>query len=395
MMRSIPAAGHSIRLRSVVQAALFSTESAPPREFSAAYPGALLTNSGTTALWVAMMAVKDRSPARKIILPSYTCPSVAAAAIGAGLIPVLCDMEPGRFVLNKEHLAALIDGGTLAIVAVHLFGVPEDVEAIRSAAAGRQVAIIEDATQATANPEPSSSRLLGTCGDIGVLSFGRGKPLSVLAGGAVVGCSAELQKQAEEHWRHLPEPAGVLPAIKTVAVLLAYSVLFHPRLFWLPRALPWFRVGETWFAKEFPASKAGSIVPRMLQTVWPGLAAIRAGRERTAIAFRSALEGCVEVRQPDLKAVECGLVRYPLVFDSPQQRDSALAAMEQEGLGGTGMYPAPLHRIPGLAETFPGVTCRHAESLAGRILTLPLHDRVKPEDVDRIAESVREACRNG
>ncbi len=395
MMRSIPAAGHSIGLRAVIGAWLRPGPSGLPDSLLQAYPGALPTNSGTTALWVAMMALKEQSAARKIVLPSYTCPSVVAAALKADLNPVLCDMEPDRFVLDKEHLKSLIDDDTLAVVAVHLFGIPEDLEALRALVAGRDVAVIEDATQATANRDPATGLPLGTLGTVGVLSFGRGKPLSVLAGGAVVGAGGKFRQEVEASWNRLPGSPGFLSTARYLAVLLAYAVLFHPRLFWIPRALPWFRVGQTWFARDFPTCKAGAGVGRMLRQVWPGLENIRAIRRRTARAFRLALESCKEVRQPDLEAVESGLVRYPLVFDSPGRRDRALAAMEREGLGGTGMYPEPLHRIPGLQDRFPDVSCTNAESLSERILTLPLHDRVKPEDVERICALVREACRHG
>ncbi len=395
MMRSIPAAGHSIGIGSVIRAWKRPRPAGLPDALLQVYPHALPTNSGTTALYVAMMALKDQSTARKVILPAYTCPSVAAAALRAGLTPVLCDLAPHRFVLDEDHLAGLIDDDTLAVVAVHLFGVPQDLEALRVLIAGRGVAIIEDASQATANRDPATGKPLGTQGDVGVLSFGRGKPLSVLSGGAVVCSGDAIRPAADEAWNRLAGSPGLLSAARHLVVLLAYTVLFHPRLFWIPRALPGFRVGETWFEQDFPSGRAGSGVIRMLGELWPRLESIRSGRERTARAFRSALSGCRGVRQPDLEAVECGLLRYPLVFPCGEQRDRALAAMEQEGLGGTGMYPAPLHSIPGLKERFPGVACRNAEALSERILTLPLHDRVEPDDVDRMAALVCEACAHG
>lgn len=393
MMRTLPAAGHSIRLGTVLGAFCGPGPAGLPLSWEAAYPGACLTSSGTAAICAALSALRGRSAARQVLLPAYTCPSVPAAVIRSGLEPVLCDLEPGCFRMDRNELEARIGDDTLAVVAVHLFGIPEDVAAIRERIGARPVAVIEDATQAVGNRDGRGGAPLGRLGDLGVLSFGRGKPLSVLAGGAVVAGNPELAAAVRGVWERLPAPGAVSSSLRHLATLAAYSILFHPRLFWIPRRLPWLRLGETYFTLDFPVTKAGPGVARMLGRLWPRFSRIREERASRAAEYASALEACPGVQLPPGPGQQACLLRYPLIFDSAARRDRALEDLTRRGLGGSGMYPAPLHRIPGLRDHFPDAHCPNAESIAKRILTLPLHDRVTSRDVERIGAIVREACR--
>ena len=78
--------------------------------------------------------LKKTSPKNEVILPAYSSPSLVAAVVKAGLTPVLCDMQPSRLTLDLERLAAVVGPQTLAVIAVHLFGIPEDVSAIKKLA---------------------------------------------------------------------------------------------------------------------------------------------------------------------------------------------------------------------------------------------------------------------
>ena len=75
-----------------------------------------------------LSAIDTRS---EVIMPAYTCPSVAAAAIKAGLKPVLCELRRDNFFMDRTRLEACIGEETLAVIAVHLFGIPEDMGELR------------------------------------------------------------------------------------------------------------------------------------------------------------------------------------------------------------------------------------------------------------------------
>ena len=393
MMRCLPAAGHSLDPRIVLRGIFRRIQSGCGGRIDLPYDRMLFTNSGTSALCTALEAIRGLSPAREVVIPAYTCPSVAAAIIRTGLNPVLCDLEADRFTMDKKMLAALINDGTLAVIAVHLFGISENISAIRDLPGGQNIIIIEDATQSTGNRASGEERPSGAIGDIGILSFGRGKPLSILSGGAIVPCNPEYDAVLTKTWSDLPQRSGWLPALRYRFLLLAYSVLFHPRLFWLPRSLPWLRLGETIFTLQFPVEKAGNTVMSTLASVTPRFRNLRCIRTQIETAYRSELEGCRGLVMPPVLDPDENLLRFPLLFESGVRRDEALRELERGGLGATGMYPAPLHRLPGLESFFQGARdLQRSESIAGRILTLPLHDRVQPSDISRIGGIVRSIC---
>jgi hypothetical protein len=313
MMRAVPAAGHSIAPGSVMRSLLARSDFNVLDVLGPSYAGALLTGSGSTALFCAMEALKSRSAARKVVVPAYSCPSVAASVIKAGLEPVLCDQEPAGFRFDKDALAEKIDEDVLAVVAVHLFGTPEDVESIRELVGERNIFIVEDATQATGNRVGPADQAAGTLGDIGVLSFGRGKPLSVLSGGAILTADEELRQAVRKPWNELPAPAVLSSGIPHLVILSLYSLFFHPRLFWIPQKMPRFRVGETYFTLDFPVEKANPGVGRMLKLIWPRLDSIRQVRNLVAQEYRRGLEGCSRVVLPSDPGAGSSLLRFALI----------------------------------------------------------------------------------
>ena len=102
-------------------------------------------SSGTAALVVILKALKATSSKTDVIIPAYTCFSVPAAVIEAGLRPVPCDIDPATFDFDPVLLKRALGLRTLAVVAHDLFGVPADVETIHALCRSRGVVVIEDA----------------------------------------------------------------------------------------------------------------------------------------------------------------------------------------------------------------------------------------------------------
>src|SRR4030042_771900 len=94
MLRSLPPAGHPIRIRTILEAFLSAPEEVSfLKEFNSDIPS-FLVSSGTAALVVALSCLKYQSRKNQVILAAYSCPSVIAAILKAGLKPVLCDLRP-------------------------------------------------------------------------------------------------------------------------------------------------------------------------------------------------------------------------------------------------------------------------------------------------------------
>ena len=132
MFRYLTPAGNKLPLREIYRALVMMKKADTTITFEHKLKDFLkvkncfLTSSGTTALYLALISLKKLSDKYEVIIPAYTCPSVLAAVIKAGLKPVLCDLDEEKSNFNLNELNDKICNHTLAIISVHLFGIPED-----------------------------------------------------------------------------------------------------------------------------------------------------------------------------------------------------------------------------------------------------------------------------
>ena len=161
----------------------------------AAYCGAahgVAVSNGTTALQVAVAALK-LPPGSEIIMPSYTIISCAIAIIEAGCMPVLVDCEPDTWCMDLEEVAAKITPRTRAIMPVHIFGHPVDMQRLGAIAERHGLAVIEDAAEA--HGAEAHGRRVGGIGTMGCFSFYANKIITTGEGGMVVTSDAELAER--------------------------------------------------------------------------------------------------------------------------------------------------------------------------------------------------------
>jgi perosamine synthetase len=142
----------------------------------AAYCGqrhGIAVSNGTTALQVAVEAA-GIGPGDEVIMPSYTIISCAAAVVRVGAIPVLVDCDPITFCMNSGDVAARVTDKTKAIMVVHMFGHPVDMDPIMALATKHGLIVIEDAAEVHGAQYRSGWREgrndWQTCGGIGHIS---------------------------------------------------------------------------------------------------------------------------------------------------------------------------------------------------------------------------------
>ncbi len=147
-------------------------------------------SSGTAALAASIIAAIRLKgvDAPEVILPAYGCPDLVSAAVFAGAKTVLVDLVRDRPWMDLDQVSLHINTHTVAVVAVSLFGIPERMEELRLVLDQHGVVLIEDSAQAF----PRKPGAGFWSGDLVVLSFGRGKPVSLLGGGAVLFRDREL-----------------------------------------------------------------------------------------------------------------------------------------------------------------------------------------------------------
>ncbi len=152
----------------------------------AAYTGcthAIGVNSGTSALHLAFLAA-GIGPGDEVIVPAMTFVATASAVDYTGATPVLVDVAPGRYTMDPAAIAARITPRTKAIVPVHLYGQPADMDPILAIARQHNLLVIEDAAQS--HGAEYKGRRCGSIGDIGCFSFYPGKNLGAYGEGGAV-----------------------------------------------------------------------------------------------------------------------------------------------------------------------------------------------------------------
>jgi perosamine synthetase len=139
--------------------------------------------NGTVALELALRCL-DLQPGDEVIVPSFTIVSCAQAVIynGAGLVLVDCD--PRTFCLDLDQVEAMISPRTRAIMPVHMYGHPVDMDRLRALAEPRGIVLVEDAAQA--HGATFQGRRAGGLGDLGCFSFYANKIITTGEGGMVV-----------------------------------------------------------------------------------------------------------------------------------------------------------------------------------------------------------------
>ena len=380
-----------------------------------------LVSSGKAALALSLLALKELSPDRdEVLIPSFTCYSVPSSIVRAGLHVRVCDVDLGTFDFDGDALGTVLaeasneakreaapcagvpvmavddsetSGGRgcrrlLAIVPTHLFGYAADVRRLRERVTDPEVAIVEDAAQAMG--ESNEGALAGTLGDIGVFSLGRGKAYSTIEGGIVLTNRDDLGCALRRRMDKLPRPspaqiAGLM--IKAVVLL----IFVHPWLFWIPRGLPFLKLGETLFEPDFPIRRMSAFQAGLASNWRPTLEMLRRARTEKVRQWISLLSPCEASGQVGFSKRLKGLIRFPLFVRDVSKREALLRYSERNGLGVMPSYPTSVDRIPELSKVGGRGTTPVAERCARELVTLPTHSLVSLADMRKIAAKISES----
>lgn len=144
---------------------------------------AVAFNSATAALHAAVVAV-GVEPGEEVIVPPYTFTSTATCALMHNAIPVFADVQDDIFCLDPDSVARAVSPLTRAVIPVHLFGHPADMEGLMALARRHGLKVIEDCAQAPGALYKGS--LLGTLGDCGIFSFTENKNIATGEGGMLI-----------------------------------------------------------------------------------------------------------------------------------------------------------------------------------------------------------------
>jgi dTDP-4-amino-4,6-dideoxygalactose transaminase len=307
--------------------------------------------NGLDALTLAMRAL-DIGPGNEVIVPSntYIATWLAVTAVGARPVPV--EPDPATHNIDPARIAAAITPATRAILPVHLYGQPADMDPILALARQHGLPVIEDAAQA--HGARYKGRRIGTHGDVVCWSFYPGKNLGALGdGGAITTNRANL--------------ADRIRVLRNYGSRLKY-------------------VNEV----QGVNSRLDPIQAAVLRAKLPYLDAWTDRRRAIAAAYSEGLlvSGLVLPHVP--KWAEPAWHLY--VVRSPD-RDGLQQRLAEAGVGTLIHYPLPPHMQAAYANLgISSVTLRLARDMAAEVLSLPIGPQLPLADAARVIESVRSAA---
>lgn len=190
-------------------------------------------------------------PGEEVIIQGYTCIVVPNAIHAAGGVPVYADIDPDSLNLTIQTVQPLITTRTRAVICQHTFGIPANAKALRSLCDEHRLILIEDCAHAIDGSK--DARNIGLFGDAVLLSFGRDKAISGIAGGSILTRKNEWGYVLREL-----ERGAVSLRYRTIAALLTYA----PRMVFIMRRWGTSMIGRgmLWLLKRL------GLVPPVLTT---------------------------------------------------------------------------------------------------------------------------------
>jgi dTDP-4-amino-4,6-dideoxygalactose transaminase len=306
-------------------------------------------NSGTAALHLALLAC-GIGPGDEVIIPVNTFFATAEAVSVIGATPIFVDADPVSYTIDVRRIEAAITPRTRAVIPVHLYGQPADLDPIFEIAQRRNLRVIEDTAQA--HGAEYKGKRVGARGDIGCFSFYPGKNLGAYGeGGAIVTNDEQLAKRvrllrdhgSEKKYQH--EIVGYNFRLEGIQAAVLNVKLKH-----LDR---WNQ------SRRDHAAQYGELL-RNSNVVLPA-------------------------EMPYARHV------YHVYVVQSEMRNELLTSLSQARIQTGIHYPIPIHLQPAYASMghqrgdFP-----EAERQCDRVLSLPMFPELTEEQIERVASAIKQ-----
>ena len=310
--------------------------------------------NGTVALHLALLAL-GVGVGDEVIVPTLTFVATANAVTYCGARPVFVDSEPLTWNLDPALVEARITPRTKGIVAVHLYGHPSEMDALRDIARRHKLFVVEDAAEA--HGAQYKGRSVGSLGDMACFSFYGNKILTTGEGGMVVTDDDAL-------WRRAAQLRG--------------QGMDFERRYWFPV------VGYNYRMMNLPAALG---LAQLEQVEW------HLGRRREVAGwYRERLgdvPGIEWQSEQDWARHAYWLFTIKLSNSVALERDALMSMLEERGIETRPVF-YPMHVLPPYRESAPGDAFPVADEIARRGLCLPTWGGLAREDVDYVCDALAE-----
>ncbi len=309
-------------------------------------------SNGTAALQLALAALGIRM-GDEIIVPANTFVATIEAIEAVGATPVYIDVNPSTLLMTAAAVEAAITPRTAAVIAVHLFGQPVDMDALARVASKAGIAVIEDAAQA--HGATWKGRRAGGLSTIGCFSFYPGKNLGAFGdAGAVVTNDSSLAERIR-------------------------SIANHGRARHNPHQHD--LVGNN--------HRLDALQAAVLSIKLQRLDSWNAMRRRAAAGYESAL---APLPVETVKIAAGAVSSYHLYVMRSRHRDEIRRTLAAENISTGIHYPIPCHLQPAFA-TKKRIHLPVAEAAASQILSLPMYPHLSDASIVQVATALKQALR--
>ncbi|MDD1729842.1 MAG: DegT/DnrJ/EryC1/StrS family aminotransferase [Methanospirillum sp.] len=315
---------------------------------------AIATSSGTTALHAALLAA-GITTGDEVIIPAFTFIATATSISMCNATPVIADVENTFYCLDPESLLEQITPKTRAIIPVHLFGQPCDMNAIRQISDDHNLVLIEDCAQAHGARYHGNS--VGTFGKSGCFSFYPTKNMTTGEGGMITTHDDALAEHVRQLINHGQES-------KYSHTMIGYNY----RLTNIGAA-----IGRVQLQK----------LPEFNRMRQENAAFYQKHITRNGILCPPLRPGCEHVfHQYAIRVLpECDL-----------SRDRLIQALTRAGIGTAIHYPTPVHHQPVYMGMIKGSNAPVSTRLASEILSIPVWPGLSTEELSYICQIINEAA---
>lgn len=306
-------------------------------------------NSGTDALYLALSAL-DVSVGDEVILPSYTFIATALCISYTGATPVFVEIEEDTYNIDPSAFKKAITPKTKAIIPVHLYGQPANMDEINAIATEHGIAVIEDAAQS--HGAVYKGQKVGSLGDVACFSFYPTKSLGAFGDGGMIVTNDEdlfnrmkILRDYGRTNRYAHKIKGFNSRLDTVqAVILAAKLKYLDQ--------------------------------------WNAL------RAKHAASYRQQLADCPDLIIPSVMEDRTHI--YQTYAVRLPNRDEVLKKMQENNIGVLIHYPIPIH----LQEAYEDAGYQRgdlplSEQISGEIMSLPMYPHMAADDIALVCDTLK------
>ncbi len=306
---------------------------------------AIAVSSGTAAITVALMAAGIK-PGDEIIMPSHSFIATATPALFLGAKPVFAEVDEKNYTISMEDVRRKKTAKTKAIIPVHLYGHPADMDPLREFAEKEDLLLFEDACQA--HGAAYKKKKIGSLADAACFSFFPSKNMTVCGDGGMITTDdpilAEKAAMLRDHGRkgkYLHEQLGFNFRLSELHAALGRVQLCH--------VADWNEQRRR-HAKTYDAH-LGEIVKTPIEESWAHHV-------------------------------------YHMYVIRLAQRDALAEHLKKKGIDTGVHYPIPIHRQPCITERLGERALPLTEKIANEVLSLPMHPQLTQEEIETVCHEV-------